>query len=240
MRTDGLLLDIEGTTTPVEFVTETLFPYARARFPAFLEAAAEEPAVRADLAALRAEHGREAGPETPPAWRGEDRKAALAYLSWLMDRDRKSTALKALQGRVWARGFQEGRLVAPVYADVAPALRRWHAEGREACIFSSGSVAAQRLLFAHSTAGDLSPLLAAFFDTTTGPKREAASYRRIAAARGRAPEAGLLLYDVPEELEAAAGAGMQVALVVRPPRSAPAGVSHAVVASFDGLPEGLG
>ncbi len=232
----GLLLDVEGTTTPIEFVIGTLFPFARERFPAFLREHASDPRVRADLEALRAEHAREGASDPSPPWREvDDLASATAYVFWLMDRDRKSTALKSLQGRIWEAGFREGTLVGPVYPDVPPALRRWKEEGREACIFSSGSVLAQRLLFGHSTAGDLTPYLAAFFDTATGSKREAASYRRIAAARGRAPAGWLFLSDVTEELEAAREAGMRTALVVRPGRPEPGAVSHPIVRTFDEL-----
>jgi enolase-phosphatase E1 len=233
----AVLLDIEGTTTPIEFVTGVLFPFARDRFPAFLRDHGALPAVRADLERLREEHRGEGTADPPPAWEEGDRlAAATSYLLWLMDRDRKSTALKSLQGRIWDEGFRAGTLLAPVYPDVAPALRRWKAGGREACIFSSGSVLAQRLVFGHSSAGDLTPLLAAFFDTTTGPKREPESYRRIAAARGRALTDWLFLSDTAQELDAARAAGMQTALVVRPGAAEPAVTAHPVARSFDELP----
>ena len=219
----GLLLDVEGTTTPIEFVTGTLFPFARERFPAFLRQRASDPGVRAEIEALRAEHGRESASDPPPPWREDDHLAsATAHVFWL-------------QGRIWEAGFRAGTLVGTVYPDVPPALRRWKEEGREACIFSSGSVLAQRLLFAHSTAGDLTPCLAAFFDTVMGSKREAASYRRIAAARGRAPAEWLFLSDVTEELEAAREAGMRTALVVRPGRPEPGAVPHPIIRTFDEL-----
>jgi enolase-phosphatase E1 len=234
----AVLLDIEGTTTPIEFVTGTLFPFARDRFPGYLRDHGAVPEVRADLERLREEHRREGPSDPPPAWEDGDRlAAATSYLLWLMARDRKSTALKSLQGRIWEEGFRAGLLLAPVYPDVAPALRRWNAGGLEACIFSSGSVLAQRLVFGHSSAGDLTPLLAAFFDTTTGPKREPESYRRIAAARGRVPTEGLFLSDTAEELEAARVAGMQTALVVRPGAPEPTVSTHPMVRSFDELPQ---
>jgi enolase-phosphatase E1 len=232
----AVLLDVEGTTTPIEFVTGTLFPFARARLPTFLGQHATDPDVARDLERLRQEHMQEGGGALPPAWREGDRLgSATAYLLWLMDRDRKSTALKSLQGRVWEAGFRAGTLVGPVYADVAPALARWSATGREVCIFSSGSVLAQRLLFGHSTAGDLTRHLAAFFDTATGPKREPESYRRIAAMRERAPAEWLFLSDVSEELDAAREAGMQTALVVRPGGKEPSRALHPIIRSFDAL-----
>lgn len=229
------LLDIEGTTTPIQFVTGTLFPFARERFPAFLAQHAADPDVARDLERLREEHGEEAEGAQPPAWREDDRLGSTAYLLWLMDRDRKSTALKSLQGRIWEAGFRAGTLIGPVYPDVPAALARWSAPGREVCIFSSGSVLAQRLLFGHSSAGSLTRHLAAYFDTTTGPKRDPESYRRIAALRERAPAEWLFLSDASEELDAAREAGMQTALVVRSVGTETPPSAHPIVRSFAAL-----
>jgi enolase-phosphatase E1 len=223
----SVLLDIEGTTTPISFVTETLFPYARARLADFV--AAE------DVAALRAE--READrDDTAPSWNAADERAsALAYLAWLMDRDRKSTALKDLQGRIWRGGFESGALVAPMYPDVPRALARWTREGRDVSIYSSGSVLAQRLLFAHADAGDLTPLLRAFFDTTTGPKRERKSYARIAERLGRAPREVLFVSDVVAELDAAKSAGCATVLALRPGNAPQPESTHELVRDLDRL-----
>jgi enolase-phosphatase E1 len=227
-----VLLDVEGTTTAVAFVYDVLFPFARARLREFLS----RPAAAEDRAALRRERAGES--EAAPPWDARDAAAetesAIAYASWLMDRDRKSTALKALQGRIWEDGYAAGALVAHVYPDVRPALERWHGQGRSAAIYSSGSVLAQRLLFAHSGAGDLTPLLAGYFDTTTGPKREAESYRRISSALRAAPAEVLFVSDVAAELDAARTAGMATALCVRegPP---PLDAAHPVVTSFAAL-----
>jgi enolase-phosphatase E1 len=234
----AVLLDIEGTTTPLEFVTGTLFPFARQRLAAFLREHEKDPLVAADLERLRAEHAREGGNEPAPPWDEGDRLAsATAYLLWLMDRDRKSTALKSLQGRIWEAGFRAGTLVGPLYPDVPAAIERWRSTGREVAIFSSGSVLAQRLIFTFSTAGDLTPTIAAFFDTTTGPKHEPASYRKIAEARERPAPEWLFLSDVVEELDAAREAGMQTALVVREreSQSEPVAGSHPIVRNFDAL-----
>jgi len=199
----AILLDIEGTTTPIEFVHQVLFPYARARVHDYLE--------QGDIALLRAEYAAEPRSPDLPAWNPE------AYVYWLMDRDRKSTALKALQGRIWEDGYRAGELrgKGAVYPDVRPALERWHAAGRTIAIFSSGSIRAQRNLFANTTAGDLSPFVSDYFDTTTGPKREAGSYRRIAAALRQPPNAVLFVSDVSAELDAARAAAMRTALCVR-------------------------
>jgi enolase-phosphatase E1 len=202
-------LDIEGTTTPIEFVHQVLFPYARARVHDLLE--------RRDVAALRAEYQADPSHDLPPWNAASDRASAEAYVYWLMDRDRKSTALKALQGRIWETGYRTGELrgKGEVYPDVRPALARWQKAGTRIAIFSSGSVQAQRNLFANTTDGDLSSFLSGYFDTTTGPKRAARSYEQIAAALGRPSHEILFVSDVAAELDAARAAGMHTALCVR-------------------------
>jgi enolase-phosphatase E1 len=230
-----LLLDVEGTTTAVSFLYDELFPYARAHLREFLRTAVNDHALRDDLAVLLAERGaeKEAG---APEWRGggpdETLAFAAAYAEWLMDRDRKSTALKSLQGRIWKEGYRSGALKSYVYPDVRPALERWRAQRRSVAIFSSGSVLAQRLLFAHTAEGDLTPLIHGYFDTTTGPKAAAHSYRRIAEALRVAPAAVLFLSDAPAELDAARAAGMGTALCVREGGAAPA-ADHPVLRSFE-------
>ena len=225
-----ILLDIEGTTTPIEFVHQVLFPYARAHTLEHLDAR--------EVAALRAEYRSEPTQSDLPAWNAaDDLGSAEAYVYWLMDRDRKSTALKALQGRIWEAGYRAGELKGKgeVYPDVRPALARWHESGKEIAIFSSGSVQAQRNLFANTTAGDLSLLLSAYFDTTTGSKREPASYSKIAAALRRTPREVLFISDVAAELDAARQAGMRTALCMRggstPPKAA--ANDHPRIRSFD-------
>ncbi|MFN2570860.1 MAG: acireductone synthase [Gemmatimonadales bacterium] len=214
----AVLLDIEGTTTPIAFVHEVLFPYARARLRAYLTAHAADPELRGDIELLRAEHAAESAQPAVPAWNSSDDLASAAsYANWLMDRDRKSTALKSLQGKIWEAGYRTGELQGKgeVYPDVRPALARWRDAGKMIAIFSSGSVQAQRNLFANTTDGDLSAFLSGYFDTTTGPKRVAASYGRIAAALRRAPGEILFVSDVAEELDAARAAGMHTTLCDR-------------------------
>ena len=229
-----MLLDIEGTTTPISFVYEVLFPLARRALGSYLGAL---PGAELEVATDEVRRERAAEPEPgAPDWRpGDPRASAETYLLWLMDRDRKSTVLKTVQGRIWERAFRSGELRGAVYADVAPALERWNREGRRVAIFSSGSVLAQRLLFGHSVEGDLTRFLSAYFDTTTGPKREAASYAGIAAALGEPPEAVLFVSDVVAELDAARSAGLGTALCVRD--EAPAGTGgHRVVHDLTALP----
>ena len=205
-----VLLDIEGTTTPIEFVHQVLFPYARARVHEYLARHGRDPDVQRDIALLRAEHDAESE-RGVPAWDAE------TYFYWLMDRDRKSTGLKSLQGKIWEAGYRAGELKGKgeIYPDVRPALERWHKEGKQIAIFSSGSIQAQRNLFANTNAGDLSGYLSAYFDTTTGPKRDAESYRRIASRLGVPSPAILFVSDVVAELDAARAAGMRTALATR-------------------------
>jgi len=202
---------------------------------AFLERHGAEPDVRADVAALHAEHAAEPPPPghpAPPPWR-DDIASVVAYVHWLMDRDRKSTGLKSLQGKIWDAAYRAGDVRGQVYADVAPALARWQGHGRDIAIFSSGSVQAQQGLFAHSTAGDLRPFIRAYFDTTTGPKTAGRSYERIAAALERSPAQVLFLSDVGAELDAARGAGLHTRLCVRPPAPVPPTSGHPVIRTFD-------
>jgi enolase-phosphatase E1 len=229
-----VLLDVEGTTTPVDFVARVLFPDARARALAYLEEHSADPDVARDVAGLREEHARDAAAGRPPAWK-EAPAAIAAYVRWLIDQDRKLTALKSLQGRIWAAGYAAGRLRGQVYDDVPPALERWTRSGRRVAVFSSGSVLAQELLFRHSDHGDLTRFLSAHFDTTTGPKRESDSYRAIASAMGTPASAGLFVSDVVAELDAAREAGLATALAARTPPE-PAGHAHRVVRNFDELP----
>ena len=150
-----------------------------------------------------------------------------------MDQDRKSTGLKSLQGKIWQEGYRTGDLQGEVFPDVLSALQRWRREGMDIAIFSSGSVQAQRSLFGHTAAGDLTRFLRAYFDTTTGPKNAPESYTRIAAALQRQPAEVLFLSDIVAELDAARDAGMQTALCVRTRGAEPSPGPHPVIHAFD-------
>lgn len=213
-----VLLDIEGTTTPLAFVTRTLFPYARLRLRDYLAENASEPGVQDDLARLQAEYEAENRESVDlPAWEEVTAlPSAVAYLEWLMDRDRKSPALKSLQGKIWLSGYESGLLKGEVYADVPPFLQDWKRRGGRSAIYSSGSILAQQLLFRHSNYGDLTPWIDDYFDTGVGPKREAASYTAIAEALGVPPSEIGFVSDTVAELVAAGKAGLRVFLSVRP------------------------
>ena len=205
MAIQAILTDIEGTTSSVDFVYQSLFPYARAHLPGFVAEHANEPAVQQQLEAVRQEVA-EPGVDIP--------RLVAILLQW-MDEDLKKTSLKALQGMVWKQGYTSGQLKGHIYPDALAALRNWHSLGYRLYVYSSGSVAAQRLLFSHCEAGDLSGLFSGYFDTTTGPKRVSDSYRQIAQAIGLAVADVLFLSDVIEELDAAMAAGMATWGLVR-------------------------
>ena len=204
-----VLLDIEGTTCPVSFVSSTLFPYAAEQLEAFLDSHRNDPAVRSLLDEVEAAWRKDADPEAQ-AMRQQGGVGTLAYLQWLIRRDRKLTPLKDLQGMVWEQGYRSGALTGPLFIDVPGALRRWHGAGLVLAVYSSGSVAAQRLIYGHSNAGDLRPLFSHWFDTRIGPKQAPESYATIAAQLGVDPEQVLFVSDALTECQAAAAAGMQV------------------------------
>jgi enolase-phosphatase E1 len=238
--TQAILLDIEGTTTPIDFVYRTLFPFARQRLQKFLLEHESEPEIHEVVAALRMQHRGDAAQQLqPPAWADHSRSAELAsaaaYALWLMDRDSKCSALKSLQGKIWQEGYRAGELHGEVYPDVPVALAHWRSEGKIVCIFSSGSILAQQMLFGSTPAGDLTGLLYAFFDTTTGPKNAPGSYKRIAETL--ALETGKILFisDVTTELDAARDAGLQTALCVRTNPVDQVASGHRVVHSFPEL-----
>jgi enolase-phosphatase E1 len=227
----ALLLDIEGTTTPVDFVYRTLFPYARAHAAEYLRDPGDARARDAALAALADERRGDAARGEAV---GED---VLSYVLWLMDRDRKSPGLKALQGLIWEEGYRSGELRGDVYADVPLAFARWRAAGRDIYIYSSGSVLAQRLLFGSTASGDLTTCLSGYFDTGVGPKSSAGSYRAIARRLGFEARGILFVSDTAAELDAAREAGLQTLLCVRPPRPESGAQDHPTVCSFDEIGE---
>lgn len=219
MTITHLLLDIEGTTCPVTFVAEVLFPYASDHLEAYLKGHGHEPAVQILVA------------EVERSWAGDQHEGAqqlrreaqasgllatqsplavVPYLRWLIRRDVKFAPLKDLQGRIWREGYGSGAIVAPLFDDVPEALQRWQAQGLVLAVYSSGSVPAQQLLYGHSEAGDLRPCFQHWFDTRSGSKLEAGSYSGIAAAMGVPTQQVLFISDALGELEAAHQSGMAV------------------------------
>ncbi len=201
----AIVTDIEGTTSDIAFVHQVLFPWARQRLPAFIAARQHQPEVAEALDDLRNETGR------PRA----DIDELSVILAAFMDEDRKSTALKALQGMVWREGYLNGNYTGHLYPDVLPALRRWQQQGIALYVYSSGSVAAQQLLFGFSDEGDITGLFKGYFDTRVGAKRETSAYRTIAEKIALPVEQLLFLSDIHQELDAAGEAGWNTVQLIR-------------------------
>jgi enolase-phosphatase E1 len=237
MAVQGVLLDIEGTTSSISFVYDVMFPFVRRELSRYLQQHWNDDALAKarDLIAV------DAGHPSFAAWcdaasateATRQREIVQAEVTRLMDGDVKATGLKQLQGLIWEDGFRSGEMKAHVYDDVPPAIRQWNEQGRDVRIYSSGSIQAQKLFFGHTIAGDLLPLLRGHYDTTTGPKREAASYTKIARHFELPPQAILFVSDVVAELNAAREAGLQTALAIRP-GNAPVepGHGHHAIISF--------
>lgn len=208
----AILLDIEGTTTPIDFVHQTLFPYAKARVAGFVQQNFES--LKFEIGQLEKEC--DADLEYKSAFRPDSPNSVADYLKFLIDSDRKSTPLKSIQGMIWEAGYASGELVSKVYPDVATAFKKWSEEDKVIAIYSSGSVLAQQMIFKYSDQGDLTRNIDRYFDTNIGHKREQASYEKIAAELELEPANIVFVSDIPQELDAASSAGMQTALSIRP------------------------
>jgi enolase-phosphatase E1 len=210
---------IEGTTSSLSFVKDVLFPYARRALPRYVrEHESRLRNLTADIAAT-------VGKQSLSAQETVD-----TLLQW-MDEDRKVTPLKTLQGMIWKTGYESGELQSHVYDDAVQALRHWHARGLALYVYSSGSIEAQKLLFAHTPQGDLTPLFRGYFDTTTGPKLESRSYETVVRSLQLPAQAVVFLSDHEGEIQAAAAADLQTVLLSR--EQSEAGSSYA--RNFDEL-----
>ena len=201
----AIVTDIEGTTSDIRFVHNVLFPYARQHLAAFIRENQDNAEVAAALNAVRIEA------ELPEA----DLATITEILFSFMDHDRKSTGLKALQGMIWRAGYVNGSFTGHLYPDVLPALKAWQQQGIKLYVYSSGSVAAQKLLFGYSDEGDITGLFSGYFDTHVGAKREVNAYHTIAAEIGLPADQLLFLSDIYQELDAAAEAGWQTLQLIR-------------------------
>ncbi len=200
----AIVTDIEGTTSSLSFVRDVLFPYARKNLGDFIRKHEKDVAgIMDDIRTMENNTGLSTD-------------GIISLLIRWIDEDRKATPLKALQGMIWKAGYEAGDFRGHIYDDAVEALQRWHKAGIALYVYSSGSVAAQKLLFSHTPRGDLTPLFSGYFDTATGPKLEVESYRNIAAHIGAPAGAVLFLSDNPGEIDAAAAAGMQTVLINRP------------------------
>jgi enolase-phosphatase E1 len=228
--TKVILLDIEGTTTPIDFVHKTLFPFAKDRIGKYVAHNFDH--LRREVTQLVEEYSKDSGYAVPldPTEPG----SVSAYLEYLIDLDRKSTPLKSIQGKIWQEGYESGELRSVIFDDVSHVFERWKSEKKKIAIYSSGSVLAQKLIFKYSDHGDLSEFISAYFDTRIGHKREVKSYQTISKELGRDANDILFISDIPEELDAARGSGMQTALSVRTGNAPIEGdPNHRVITTFD-------
>jgi enolase-phosphatase E1 len=233
MKIRFVLCDIEGTTTSIAFAKDVLFPLAHREMETFIHKHWNSESITNELLAVKQEIV-----ASDPRRKIEDvtpEEVIQILREWILA-DKKVTPLKSIQGKIWKKSFEEGEIRGHVYPDVRKNFEKWTSAGIRIAIFSSGSVEAQKLLFRYSEAGDLTPFVSAYFDTTIGTKREPSSYRTIANALSAAPEEILFLSDVVEELAAAANAGMVSVQVVRESSSTPVSRSdYPTIVSFDEL-----
>lgn len=211
-----ILLDIEGTTASVDFVHDVMFPFVTRNLSSFLDSTWGQ----AETIAACERIAKDAGFESLEAWQKATgkgpRELVEVQIAELMRGDVKATGLKAMQGLVWQAGFDSGELIAPIYEDVLPQLELWRQAGIDIRIYSSGSIAAQKLFFGHTQNGNVLACFSGHYDTTIGGKKDSESYQKIAADIGVKPADILFVSDLEGELEAARAAGVQVAAAIRP------------------------
>lgn len=229
----AILLDIEGTTTPIDFVHKTLFPYAKANIFKFVEANFGE--ITTEIAQLKSEYKKDFANQLYGRDFREDSAETVAnYLKFLTEVDRKSTPLKSIQGKIWQKGYEAGELTSEIYEDVPRAFERWKADGKRIAIYSSGSVLAQKLIFKYSNFGDLSGFISNYFDTNIGTKKQGESYVKIANSMNLPQKRLAFISDVTAELDAAKFAGFHTCLSIREGNIPVENVSkYAVIYNFD-------
>ncbi|KAF9322690.1 Enolase-phosphatase E1 [Podila minutissima] len=247
---EAVVSDIEGTTTPIVFVKENLFPYVTSKLTEFLKRnwAAEE--MKTAIEDLRIQAAKDIADglaeATPIAVESAEISAdkvqqdVIACIGWQMKADRKIGALKAFQGYMWKEGYTNGDLKGEIYPDVIPSFDQWKSEGKKLYIYSSGSISAQKLLFGFSQSGDVLHYFAGHYDTTIGQKVEAESYTKIAKDIGLQPSKILFLSDNIHEIVAAKKAGLQAVVTDRPgnePLTADERAANIVVKSFSDIPK---
>ena len=232
---EAILLDIEGTTTPIDFVHKTLFPFAKEKIAGFVSENFDS--IASEITQLEKEYHTDFKNQIY----GRDFKANSAesvvnYLKFLIEVDRKSTPLKTIQGNIWQKGYEAGELKSEIFADVPKAFERWNSQGKTIAIYSSGSVLAQMLLFRYTSVGDLNPFISNYFDTEIGGKKETDSYRKIAEKLGFPPVEIMFLSDVLLELDAASEAGFQTIVTIREGNGiVRQPINHDAVSSFNDL-----
>ena len=221
----AIVTDIEGTTSSLSFVKDSLFPYAYNNLPDYVW---DNDAEIADL--LDAVREEERNPEL-------NLEEVIEVMLRYIDEDQKITPLKTLQGMIWEEGYKSGELVGHIYDDALHGLKRWKDQGIDLYVYSSGSVPAQKLLFGHTKEGDLTPLFSGYYDTNIGGKKVPESYEKIAQDISVPASEILFLSDSIEEITAASSAGFNVIILDRE-RAMPDSYGHKICADFDDiLPE---
>ena len=219
----AIVTDIEGTTSSLSFVKDILFPYASINLPDYVREHTHKPEVKVQLDAVREEIGQEA----------DDEMVIAQLLQWIAE-DKKATPLKALQGLIWEQGYVDGDFHGHIYKDAYEQLKAWHAQGIKLYVYSSGSVYAQKLLYGHTTYGNLTSLFSGYFDTNIGTKTETASYQAIVKELDLKADEILFLSDIETELDAAKQVGMQTCWLVRE-ADIDLNASHTQVKDFSGI-----
>ena len=229
----AILLDIEGTTTPIDFVHKTLFPFAKAKIGVYVKRNFDE--IQTEISELKTEYKKDFSEQIYGRDFREDVPETITdYLKFLIEVDRKSTPLKSIQGKIWQAGYESGELESIMFADVPGAFERWKSENKRIAIYSSGSVLAQQLIFKYSNFGDLTGYIDDYFDTTTGHKREAESYVKIAHALDYPPKQSAFVSDIIAELDAARASGYETFLSIRKGNSPVENrTKHRPIHSFD-------
>ena len=226
----AIVLDIEGTTTPIDFVHKTLFPFASAKMHEYVGQNFNH--IKDEIAQLTTEHAED--DSYTQSFEENSVESVVNYLKFLIKVDRKSTPLKSLQGKIWQKGYESGELKSEVFADVPPAFARWKSNDKTMAIYSSGSVLAQKLIFKHSNFGDLTSHIDNYFDTKIGHKREVESYHSIALELSLKPSEIMFISDVVEELDAAKSADFKTILIIREGNKPINQVTHhPLIYSFD-------
>ena len=227
-----ILLDIEGTTTPIDFVHKTLFPFAKSKIGEYIAENFDD--IKTEISQLKANIKKIFPNKSTAEFRQDAPETVAEYLKFLIEVDRKSTPLKSLQGKIWQAGYESGELESVMFADVPSAFERWKSENKTIAIYSSGSVLAQKLIFKYSNFGDLTNYISDYFDTKVGHKREAESYVKIAAAMNLPPKRLAFVSDIIAELDAAKTSGFETFLAIREGNAKVGNqTKHRVIHSFD-------
>ena len=228
-----ILLDIEGTTTPIDLVHKTLFPYAKAKIGEYVKQNLDD--IKTEVSQLRIEYKKDFSSQIYGRDFREDAPETIAdYLKFLIEIDRESTPLKSLQGNIWQSGYESGELESVMFADIPKAFEKWKTENKQIAIYSSGSILAQKLIFKYSNFGDLTDYISNYFDTNVGHKRKAESYVKIAAAMNLPPKRLAFVSDVIAELDAARTSGYETFLSIRDGNAqVEKQTKHRVIHSFD-------